>query len=104
MRGEIQDAGILGYLAASCDSLVEAVARLQRFEPLLQNLSHSWVKIKQDHIYIGWEGSGNESTVLSNDVLLYVLKKFIRFRQRSQYRFCLLLQNQSKLRITVINR
>ena len=42
MRGEIQDAGILGYLAASCDSLVEAVARLQRFEPLLQNLSHSW--------------------------------------------------------------
>lgn len=78
MRGEIQDAGILGYLAASCDSLVEAVARLQRFEPLLQNLSHSWVKIKQDHIYIGWEGSGNESTVLSNDVVVSGTLAFIR--------------------------
>lgn len=78
MRGEIQDAGILGYLAASCDSLVEAVARLQRFEPLIHNLSHSWLKIKEDHIYIGWENNGHVSTVLSNDVVLSGSLAFIR--------------------------
>src|SRR3546814_19889311 len=31
--------GVLGYLAMSCDTLGQALARFQRFQPLLHNLT-----------------------------------------------------------------
>lgn len=69
-EAELEDVGILGYIAASCGSFHEAVSRMQRYQPLLHNLSYSWVKLYDDYIHIGWEGNGNISTIISNDVVI----------------------------------
>lgn len=67
---KIQDTGILGYLAASCATLGEAVARLQRYEAMIHNLAYTRIKTEQDGFSLVWDGHGNDSTVLSNAVVV----------------------------------
>tara|TARA_R110002073_G_scaffold96317_1_gene222645 strand:+ start:332 stop:1348 length:1017 start_codon:yes stop_codon:yes gene_type:complete len=67
---EVQDAGVLGFLASSSNTLAEAAMRFQRFQAILHNLSYSWIKTDADSVVFGWEGNGNQSTVLSNDVFI----------------------------------
>ena len=54
---------------------------MQRYQPLLHNLSYSWVKLYDEYIHIGWEGNGNISTIISNDIVissfLAITKKLI---------------------------
>src|SRR3546814_15277673 len=40
--------GVLGYLAMSCDTLGQALARFQRFQPLLHNLTPTLATRKGD--------------------------------------------------------
>jgi AraC-like DNA-binding protein len=71
----LEDAGIVGHLAASCDTLLDALVKVQKFESLLYNLSHTKMQIQNDGVYFTWEGYGNCSTPLSNDVLIAGLIK-----------------------------
>ena len=64
----IEDMGVLGHLAASCNTLSDAFLKLQRYEPLLHNLSSARSKVLDDGFYIVWEAYGNISTVISNDI------------------------------------
>ena len=80
-EAELGDVGILGFIAASCETFHEAVNKMQRYQPLLHNLSYSWVKLYDEYIHIGWEGNGNISTIISNDIVissfLAITKKLI---------------------------
>lgn len=80
-RAELHDYGLLGYLAASCETLGEAMQRMQRFQPLLHNLSFTWAEVKAKTLRFGWDGRGNLSTPLSNEILvsgvLTVLQKLV---------------------------
>lgn len=67
---QIQDAGVLGYLTASCESLGQAMQRLQRFEGLLQQLAASSVEVDGDCIRLAWTSENGHSTDLSNEVLI----------------------------------
>ncbi|GLQ31536.1 AraC family transcriptional regulator [Litoribrevibacter albus] len=65
-----QDVGVLGYLAASCDTLGQALLRLNRFQLLLHDLSFTWVRQEGPNLYFGWAGDRGASTALSNEVLV----------------------------------
>lgn len=67
---QIQDVGVLGYLAASCETLGQAMQRLQRFEGLLQQLAASSVAVDGDCIRLAWTNENGHSTDLSNEVLI----------------------------------
>lgn len=67
---QTQDIGVLGYLAASCATLGQALQRLQRFQLLLHDLSDTWILQQGDEFYFGWSGQRGDSTAISNDVLV----------------------------------
>ncbi|MBB86027.1 MAG: hypothetical protein CMP06_01805 [Xanthomonadales bacterium] len=67
---QAQDVGVLGYLVASCETLGQALQRLQRFQLLLHDLSFSWVRQVGSELYFGWAGERGHSTAISNDVLV----------------------------------
>lgn len=70
---QAQDVGVLGYLAASSDTLAQALQRLQRFQLLLHDLSFSWVRQQGPDLYFGWASELGHSTAISNDVLVSAL-------------------------------
>src|SRR3546814_14379821 len=61
--------GVLGYLAMSCDTLGQALARFQRFQPLLHNLTPTLATRKGDEFQLSWDPSYGRSTRLSDEVL-----------------------------------
>ncbi len=67
---QLEDIGVLGYLAASCETLSQALQRLQRFQPLLHNMSFSWAELKGEHLYFCWDHSGGRSTAPSNEMIV----------------------------------
>lgn len=67
---EVQHLGVLGYLAASCDTLEQALRRFQRFQPLLHNLSPSLASRETHDLRYGWDPAYGRSTLLSNEVLV----------------------------------
>ena len=70
---QAQDVGVPGYLAASCETLGQALQRLQRFQVLLHDLSFSWMRQQGHDLYFGWAGERGPSTAASNDVLVSAL-------------------------------
>jgi AraC-like DNA-binding protein len=75
---KVHHLGVLGYLAASCDTLGQALQRFQRFQPLLHNLSPTLVTAQADVLRVGWDPAYGQSTQLSNDVLVAGLIRIIR--------------------------
>ncbi|HEX4878316.1 MAG TPA: AraC family transcriptional regulator ligand-binding domain-containing protein [Limnobacter sp.] len=75
---QIQDGGVLGYLAASCETLGQAMLRWQRFEGLLQSLSVSSVEMEEDCIRMAWSNANGYSTDLSNEVFISSLLTVLR--------------------------
>jgi len=69
-HARLQDAGVLGYLAASCATLGEALQRMQHYQALLQNLSCVGLRADGPHLHLGWAGDKGPSTDASNDVLV----------------------------------
>jgi AraC-like DNA-binding protein len=67
---QAHDVGMLGYQAASCDTLGQALQRLQRFQLLLHDLSFSWVRQHESELHFGWTNDRGYSTAISNDVLV----------------------------------
>lgn len=75
----VQHLGVLGYLAASCDTLGEALLRFQRFQPLLHNLAPSLVSRSTHDVRFGWDPAYGRSTRLSNEVLVSGLLHIARW-------------------------
>lgn len=67
---EIHQLGVLGYLAASCETLGEALLRFQRFQPLLHNLTPSLIGQEIGAFRFSWDPSYGKSTQISNEVLV----------------------------------
>ena len=65
---KLEDSGVLGYLAASCNVLGEAFYKLQRFQPLLHNHSYLRATVQQSGLYFTWDAQGGRSPIISNDV------------------------------------
>src|SRR3546814_17302048 len=62
--------GVLGYLAMSCDTLGQALARFQRFQPLLHNLTPTLATRKGDDFQVTWDPSYGRSTRRSDELLV----------------------------------
>jgi len=63
----LEDAGALGYLAASCDYLMDALKKMQRYEAVLHNLSYIRALAQGNTLILQWEGEGAKSTPLSDE-------------------------------------
>src|SRR3546814_6280721 len=70
--------GVLGYLAMSCDTLGQALARFQRFQPLLHNLTPTLATRKGDDFQLSWDPSYGRSTRLSDEVLVSAMLTLAR--------------------------
>src|SRR3546814_2782107 len=62
--------GVLGYLAMSCDTLGPALARFQRFQPLLHNLTPTLATRTGADFQRSWDPTYGRSTRLSDEVLV----------------------------------
>lgn len=72
-----QDIGVLAYLVTSSRCLLEAVPAMQRYQPILHNLSDSSVIVEEDRVIATWDGHGNTSTTLSNDAFISAIMSLI---------------------------
>lgn len=70
--------GVLGYLAASCETLGQALLRFQRFQPLLHNLTPTLASQRSGSMQISWDPSYGRSTQLSNEVVVSSLLRLAR--------------------------
>src|SRR3546814_1953559 len=70
--------GVLGYLAMSCDTLGQALARFQRFQPLLHNLTPTLATRKGDDFQLSWDPPYGRSTRLSDEVLVSAMLTLAR--------------------------
>lgn len=77
-HAEVRHLGVLGYLAASCDTLGQALLRFQRFQPLLHNHAPSFVNEQGRELRVSWDASYGQSTQLSNEVLVAGLIRITR--------------------------
>ncbi|MBA4723563.1 MAG: AraC family transcriptional regulator ligand-binding domain-containing protein [Alcanivorax sp.] len=75
---KIHQLGVLGYLAASCETLGEVLLRFQRFQPLLHNLTPSLIGQESGAFRFSWDPSYGKSTQLSNEVLVSGLLWMLR--------------------------
>lgn len=75
---KVHHLGVLGYLAASCENLGEALRRFQRFQPLLHNLTPSFASQEAGELRFSWDPSYGQSTQLSNEVLISGLLRIAR--------------------------
>lgn len=70
--------GVLGYLAMSCATLGQALARFQRFQPLLHNLTPTLAAQKGDAFALSWDSSYGRSTRLSDELLVSAMLTLAR--------------------------
>lgn len=77
-RIKIHHFGVLGYLAASCENLGQALLRYQRFQALLHNLAPTLTSQQTSEMQISWDPSYGRSTLLSNEVVASSLLHFAR--------------------------
>jgi AraC-like DNA-binding protein len=70
--------GVLGYLAASCETLGQALTRFQRFQPLLHNLSAMRVTVQGADCTMSWDADSVRSTRVSNEVVVSGLLSLAR--------------------------
>ncbi|MBM9994976.1 AraC family transcriptional regulator ligand-binding domain-containing protein [Pseudomonas aeruginosa] len=68
-HARLQDAGVLGYLAASCATLGEALQRMQHYQALLQNLSFVWLRADGPHCRRGITFHTEQSSTPAHTVL-----------------------------------
>lgn len=70
--------GVVGYLAASCETLGQALQHFQRFQPLLHNLTPTLVKRQGADLQVSWDARYGPSTQLSNEVVVSSLLRLAR--------------------------
>lgn len=72
------DAGVLGYLTASCDTLAQALLNFQRYQTLLYEGDMAQVEMRADSIRFYWPANSGYSTKESDEVLISGLLSFFR--------------------------
>lgn len=75
---QVQDGGLLGYLAASCETIGQLMSRWHRYERLLQNLTVSSIEMNGNNIRLVWFNENGYSTDLSNEVFISGLLTVLR--------------------------
>lgn len=70
---QVHHLGVLGYLAAACETLGQALLRFQRFQPLLHNLAPTFVRSSGDALELSWDPAYGRSTQHSDEVLVGAL-------------------------------
>lgn len=70
--------GVLGYLAMSCATLEQTLHCLQRFQPLLQNLTPLALSLEADGLRLTWDKTYGRSTQHSTDVMVAITLAFAR--------------------------
>jgi len=75
---QTSDAGVIGYLTASCDSLMEALANFQRYQKLLYEGDLAKIEMQGDQIRFYWPYDYGYSTKESDEVLISGLVTFFR--------------------------
>jgi len=70
---QIHHLGVLGYLAAACETLDQALRRFQRFQPLLHNLAPTFVRSHGEALELSWDPAYGRSTQHSDEVLVAAL-------------------------------
>lgn len=77
-RARPHHVGVLGYLAMSCETLGQALARFQRFQPLLHNLTPTLATRRGEDFRLSWDPSYGRSTRLSDEVLVSAMLTLAR--------------------------
>ncbi len=75
---KVHNFGVLGYLAASCETLGQALQRCQRFQPLLHNLTPAISSRQAKSMHFSWSPAYGRSTRLSNEVVVGSLLRLAR--------------------------
>lgn len=70
--------GMLGYLTLASDTVEEALLEFQRYQRLLHDGERASFELRDDRIVISWSRDYEQSTRLSDEVVVAGLLRFIR--------------------------
>lgn len=78
MHAQISDAGILGYLSLSCDTLWEMMLRFMRYHRLAYDANDMEINFHDDALEISWGTERIQPTLLQDETLLALFVTVLR--------------------------